>query len=51
MPDIVLQAIMKKLDLILKKDFKLVYAPTPPDAMQMLILRRADNVLLAEPAT
>jgi NitT/TauT family transport system substrate-binding protein len=51
MPDIVLQAIIKKAGLNPKKDFKLVYAPTPPDAMQMLILRRADNVLLAEPAT
>lgn len=51
MPDIMLQAIMKKEGLDPKKDFKLIYAPTPPDAMQMLILRRADNVLLAEPAT
>lgn len=51
MPDIVLQAIIKKAGFDPKKDFKLVYAPTPPDAMQMLILRRADNVLLAEPAT
>ena len=51
MPDIVLQAIMKKAGLNPKKDFDIQYAPTPPDAMQMLILRRADNVLLAEPAT
>jgi NitT/TauT family transport system substrate-binding protein len=51
MPDIILQAIIKKAGLDPKKDFKIVYAPTPPDAMQMLILRRADNVLLAEPAT
>ena len=51
MPDIILQAIIKKAGFDPKKDFKLVYAPTPPDAMQMLILRRADNVLLAEPAT
>ncbi len=51
MPDIILQAIIKKAGLNPKKDFKLSYAPTPPDAMQMLILRRADNVLLAEPAT
>jgi NitT/TauT family transport system substrate-binding protein len=51
MPDIMLQAIMKKAGLDPKKDFKLSYAPTPPDAMQMLILRRANNVLLAEPAT
>jgi len=51
MPDIILQAIMIKAGFNPKKDFKIVYAPTPPDAMQMLILRRADNVLLAEPAT
>jgi NitT/TauT family transport system substrate-binding protein len=51
MPDIMLQAIIKKAGLDSKKDFKLSYAPTPPDAMQMLILRRADHVLLAEPAT
>ncbi len=51
MPDIILQAIIKKAEFNPKKDFKISYAPTPPDAMQMLILRRADNVLLAEPAT
>lgn len=51
MPDIVLQAIMKKNGLNPKKDFNIKYVPAPPDAMQMLILRRANNVLLAEPAT
>ena len=51
MPDIVLQAIVKKAGLNIKKDFTIRYVATPPDAMQMLILRRADNVLLAEPAT
>ncbi len=51
MPDIVIQAIIKKAGFDPKKDFNIVYAPAPPDAMQMLILRRADNVLLAEPAT
>ncbi|MDY0265313.1 MAG: ABC transporter substrate-binding protein [Sulfurospirillum cavolei] len=51
MPDIVLQALIKQAGLDSKKDFTLRYVPTPPDAMQMLILRRADNVLLAEPAT
>lgn len=51
MPDIVLQAIIKKAGLDAKKDMTIRYAATPPDAMQMLILRRADNVLLAEPAT
>lgn len=51
MPDIVLQALIKKAGLDPKKDFTLRYVPNPPDAMQMLIMRRADNVLLAEPAT
>ena len=51
MPDIVLQSLIKKAGLDPKKDFKIKYVATPIDAMQMLILRRADNVLLAEPAT
>lgn len=51
MPDIVLQALIKKVGLDAKKDFTLRYVPNPPDAMQILILRRADHVLLAEPAT
>ncbi len=51
MPDIVLQALIKKAGYDVKKDFKLNYVATPPDAMQMMIMRRADNVLLAEPAT
>lgn len=50
MPDIVLQALIKKANLDIKNDFKIKYVATPIDAMQMLILRRADNVLLAEPA-
>jgi len=51
MPDIVLQALIKQSGLDAKKDFTLKYVPNPPDAMQMLLLRRADHVLLAEPAT
>lgn len=51
MPDIVLQALIKQAGLDAKKDFSLKYVPNPPDAMQMLLLRRADHVLLAEPAT
>src|SRR5574344_2989836 len=50
MPDIVLQALIKKAGLDVKKDFTLQYLATPVDAMQMLILRRADHALLAEPA-
>ncbi|MBL6969828.1 MAG: ABC transporter substrate-binding protein, partial [Campylobacterales bacterium] len=34
-----------------KKDFKLKYLGSPIDAMQMLIMRRVDHALLAEPAT
>jgi len=34
----------------LKKDFKLQYFGSPIDAMQMLIMRRVDHALLAEPA-
>lgn len=50
MPDIVLQSLIKKSNLDPKKDFKINYVATPVDAMQMLILRRADHALLAEPA-
>lgn len=50
MPDIVFQEIAKKEGLDPKKDFKLRYVSTPIDAMQLLIMRRVDNALLAEPA-
>ncbi|MBP7226593.1 MAG: ABC transporter substrate-binding protein [Aliarcobacter sp.] len=50
MPDIVFEALAKKSGLDPKKDFDLQYLPTPVDAMQMLILRRVDHALLAEPA-
>ena len=50
MPDLIFQALIKKANLNIKKDFKLTYVATPIDAMQMLILRRADHALLAEPA-
>jgi len=51
MPDIVFEEIVKKQGLDPKKDFKLRYLSSPIDAMQMLILRRVDHALLAEPAT
>ena len=51
MPDIILQALIIKAGLDPKKEFTLRYVPSPPDAMQMLLLRRAKHVLLAEPAT
>jgi len=50
MPDIVFEEIIKKQGLDPKKDFKLRYVGSPIDAMQMLIMRRVDHALLAEPA-
>lgn len=50
MPDIVFKHLLKKQGLDPKKDFDLVYVSSPIDAMQMLILRRVDHSLLAEPA-
>ncbi|WP_419768208.1 ABC transporter substrate-binding protein [Arcobacter sp.] len=50
MPDIVLKELIKKSGLDPQKDFKLRYVSSPIDAMQMLILRRVDHALLAEPA-
>jgi len=51
MPDIIFEEIAKAQGLDPKKDFKLRYLSSPIDAMQMLILRRVDHALLAEPAT
>ncbi len=51
MPDIVFEEIVKAQGLDPKKDFKLKYLGSPIDAMQMLIMRRVDHALLAEPAT
>lgn len=50
MPDIIFQALAEKQGLDMKRDFKLRYVGTPLDAMQMMITRRADHALLAEPA-
>ena len=50
MPDIVFEEIIKKQGLDPKKDFNLKYVGSPIDAMQMLIMRRVDHALLAEPA-
>lgn len=50
MPDILFEEIVKAQGLDPKKDFNLRYMSTPFDAMQMLILRRVDHALLAEPA-
>lgn len=50
MPDILFQTLVEKQGLDPKKDFKLRYVSNPLDAMQLLITRRADHALLAEPA-
>ncbi len=50
MPDIIFEEIVKKQGLDPKRDFDLQYLSSPIDAMQMLILRRVDHALLAEPA-
>ena len=50
MPDIIFEEIVKKQGLNPKKDFNLKYVGSPIDAMQMLIMRRVDHALLAEPA-
>ncbi len=50
MPDIVFEQIIKAQGMDLKKDFELQYFGSPIDAMQMLIMRRVDHALLAEPA-
>ena len=50
MPDIVFEEIVKAQGMDPKTDFKLQYMGSPMDAMQMLILRRVDHALLAEPA-
>lgn len=50
MPDIIFEEIVKAQGMDPKKDFKLQYMSSPFDAMQMLILRRVDHALLAEPA-
>lgn len=50
MPDIVFKQLAKKEALDPQKDFELLYVATPADAMQMLIMRRVDHALLAEPA-
>jgi NitT/TauT family transport system substrate-binding protein len=50
MPDLLFQALAEKQGLDPKKDFKLRYVANPLDAMQLLIMRRVDHALLAEPA-
>lgn len=50
MPDIVLRAVLKKKGFG-KDDIKITYVSNPMDAAKQLIMRKADNILLPEPAT
>lgn len=50
MPDIVFGVVAERQGLDPRKDFRLRYVATPMDAMQLLIARRVDHALLAEPA-
>lgn len=50
MPDIVFGLLAEAQGLDPRRDFKLRYVASPLDAMQLLIMRRVDHALLAEPA-
>ncbi|MDO4231846.1 MAG: ABC transporter substrate-binding protein [Lautropia sp.] len=50
MPDFIFRLVAKKQGIDVGRDMKLRYVASPLDAMQLLITRRADNALLAEPA-
>lgn len=50
MPDILFSLLADRLGLDAKRDFSLRYVPTPFDAIQLLLTRRADHALLPEPA-
>src|SRR5690606_7860357 len=50
MPDILLGLIAERQGIDPRKDLRMRYVATPIDAMQLLIMRRVDQALLAEPA-
>ena len=50
MPDIIFSELVERQELDPRKDFKLRYVAGPMDAVQLLITRRVDHALLAEPA-
>jgi NitT/TauT family transport system substrate-binding protein len=50
MPHLVFSELARTAGLDPKKDFKLRFVASPLDAMQLLIMRRVDHALLAEPA-
>lgn len=50
MPEIIFRLLCEHEGLVVGKDITLRYVASPIDAMQLLITRRADHALLAEPA-
>jgi len=50
MPDIVFSYLIARSGMDPRRDFTVRYTATPMDAMQLLITRRVDHALLAEPA-
>ena len=50
MPDIIFRQIARRQGLDPDNDFNIRYVSNPMDAVQLLILRRVDHALLAEPA-
>lgn len=50
MPDILFGLLAEREGLDLRKDLHLRYVATPIDAMQLLLMRRTEHALLAEPA-
>ncbi len=50
MPDILFGLLAEREGLDVRKDLRLRYVATPIDAMQLLLMRRTDHALLAEPA-
>lgn len=50
MPDILFTFLAQQAGLDPRKDFTVRYMASPMDAMQLLVMRRVDHALLAEPA-
>ncbi len=50
MPDILFSLLASRQGLDPRRDFQIRYVATPMDAMQLLLTRRVDHALLAEPA-
>lgn len=50
MPDIVFRLIAEREGIDVRRDLRLRYVASPMDAMQLLLTRRVDHAVLAEPA-